>query len=376
MKKRIRKISFFSLMLGIILLTGCDTDEERKAAAKWRKQAEEDAVLYIQEKYNVMAEVVESETVRVSGLFGSEPTSETIVGMRCEDRDFNVWIDAENPRFVVTDTYQRQEITRAFSQMVEGVLADALCNVRYSLGRKSETKDCDSFFHGYFDGTNLNEILTEYSILCQVDIIGEADMDDLYSKLTEDIWFHEEACFLFVSYESKEEYNKAAHPSLLGSSLEDYTLENAPHITDALLLKYGEVENYDLSMGQCGDFYYLCPDQSAFEYTIIPRNDTVSVTNWNGRGMLDAAGFSEAYFVDGLVGSKLFVYYPKDKLPMLPVPYRESKLRLAISYSSEDSDSVSYKFGAQKNETDEYVVYSFYNRDYRELSFRFLYDRK
>lgn len=68
MKKRFVK-SCLLLIGALCVLTGCESEEERKQAELWRAQAEKNAVTYIEEKYGFEAQVIDSESQKTSGLF-------------------------------------------------------------------------------------------------------------------------------------------------------------------------------------------------------------------------------------------------------------------------------------------------------------------
>ena len=161
----------------------------------------------------------------------------------------------------------------------------------------------------------------------------------------------------------------------------DYVYENAMYVKDALLLKYnGEAVPFDISIGQCEDFYYMSVGVDTSEYEIVADEDTIDADMWNGRGSLDATSVDDtAYYIEGNCGYQLYIYYPKDKFPKLPDAYDDIPIRIATCNDNKDGErSYGYAFSADslgKNEPEEYEVFWLYHADAEDASFRFQYDR-
>ena len=390
-KTKRQMIVLMCAMLSAFLLTGCVSKEEKQQAAAWRAQAEKNAVVYIEDKYGFEAEVIDSETQKVSGLLSATYISTTLVKMEYEGEEFSVLVDGEG-EFMddAADNYQKDEIRDAFANRVCRFLHVQPDRLRMSMG---DNKDAqwnnsdefyDYFFHTYYDGDNLEDVIMEYPVVCIAEIVGDTDLDEAYEENEDSLFENEHLCMLTVTYDSESDMKKTSTKDLEymeDDDMEDYVYENAMYVKDALLLKYnGEAVPFNISIGQCEDFYYMCVDTDVSEYEIVADEDTIDADMWNGRGSLDAASVDDtAYYIEGDCGYHLYIYYPKDKFPELPEQYDDIPIRIATCNDTKDGEkSYGYAFSADslgKNEPEEYEVFWLYHADAEDASFRFQYDR-
>lgn len=378
-------------LISAILLTGCVSEEEKQQAAEWRAQAEENAVIYIEDKYGFEAEVIDSETQKVSGLLSATYISQTLVKMEYDGKEFSVIIDGEG-EFMddAADNYQKDEIRDAFAKRVCQFLQVQPDRLRMSMGdnKDAQWNNSDEFydhmFHVYYDGDNLEDVIMEYPVVCIAEIVGDTDLDEAYEENEDSLFENDHLCMLAVTYDSENDMKKTSTKDLEymeDDDMEDYVYENAMYVKDALLLKYnGEAVPFDISIGQCEDFYYMSVGVDTSEYEIVADEDTIDADMWNGRGSLDATSVDDtAYYIEGNCGYQLYIYYPKDKFPKLPDAYDDIPIRIATCNDNKDGErSYSYAFSADslgKNEPEDYEVFWLYHADAEDASFRFQYDR-
>ena len=378
-------------LLSAFLLTGCVSEEEKQQAAEWRAQAEENAVAYIEDKYGFEAEVIDSETQKVSGLLSATYISKTLVKMEYEGKEFSVLIDGED-EFMddAADNYQKDEVRDAFAKRVCQFLHVQPDRLRMSMGANKDAQfnnsdefyDC--FFHTYYDGDNLEEVMMEYPVVCIAEIVGDTNLDEAYEENDDSLFENDHLCMLTITYDSESDMKKTSTKDLEymeDDDMEDYVYENAMYVKDALLLKYnGEAVPFNISIGQCEDFYYMCVDTDVSEYEIVADEEIIDADMWNGRGALDAVSVDDtAYYIEGDCGYQLYIYYPKDEFPKLPAEYDDIPIRIATCNDTKDGErSYGYAFSADslgKTEPEEYEVFWLYHADAEDASFRFQYDR-
>ena len=99
-----------------LLFSACDSKEQKAENEKNLRQAEKNAVAYIEEKYGFTPEIIESELERYGSLFGSLPESTAMVRMSYNNKEFSVYIDGESKNTDGADNYQQEEIISALTE--------------------------------------------------------------------------------------------------------------------------------------------------------------------------------------------------------------------------------------------------------------------
>ena len=112
-----KKIRLTALLLSCtILFSACDSKEQKAENEKNLRQAEKNAIAYIEEKYGFTPEVIESAIERSSGLFGGTPLTTAMIRMSYNNKDFSVYIDGETENTDGADNYQQDEIISALTE--------------------------------------------------------------------------------------------------------------------------------------------------------------------------------------------------------------------------------------------------------------------
>ena len=158
-KKTVRLLPAVPLIV-CMLLTGCDSAEQKAQNAEWEAQASENAKAYIMQKYGLSAEVREAKVDRMRGMFGTTPISDVFVDMRYDKRDFTVYITGQKESTEGSDSYQAEEIEQALSETIEREVPGLKLLDIYPQDKTEQ--DQETFFYSaYFDGTNLPEVLSD-----------------------------------------------------------------------------------------------------------------------------------------------------------------------------------------------------------------------
>lgn len=178
-------ISFILLMS--ICLGGCMRDEENEQdAVEWREQAEELAVTYIEEKYGFTPEVIDSKSNNNDSVVPpSKYISQTIITLSYKDDTFIVVADgSDSTTENVLDNYQAEEIRKAFQDYLSEYFHTPVHDVYLETGRSATIPGKEfnmqyNFFHEYYDGTNLEELLAKYAITAYAKVVGDVDLEEL-----------------------------------------------------------------------------------------------------------------------------------------------------------------------------------------------------
>ena len=65
-----------------------------------------------------------------------------------------------------------------------------------------------------------------------------------------------------------------------------------------------------MSIGQCGDFYYLNVGADTSQYSIKQAQEAHEVSDWNGYGAIDTIAIEDtAYYMEGDGEYILYIYY-------------------------------------------------------------------
>ncbi len=156
------------ILVGILLLTGCDLFELSEADKVRQKQYERDgeqlAINHIATKYGFSPKVkkVEAETQRDS-LGPLYLTGNVFVTMEYNGRTFFVKVPIDNKYGEQTgDTYQNDVIEKAIIRELESILGKKLLYYYPSLDSKWPTSS--RYYIDYFNGTEIEKFTTEFKV--------------------------------------------------------------------------------------------------------------------------------------------------------------------------------------------------------------------
>ncbi len=380
--KKSRSVLIIWMMLILLVFTGCISEEERAQAESWRKQAEKNAVVYVQEKYGFEAQVTDSETQAVGELFGKRLTSMTLVTMEHEGKQFRVLCDGEE-EFMddAADNYQKAELVAAVEEEVSAVFGAEPDFFDVS-GGKNEYADIhnseeffDMYYSTYYDGTNLEEVLTEEILYCCAEFVGDMDLEQMYEQNKTPLFENEYVHSAFVTYDSRENMEKAEIHSKV--KMDTAIHNHAIYIKDALFVEQGEASKEKFSIGQCDDFYYMCVGADTSQYRISEGAELFEADEWNGHGFANAVfATDKAYYLEGDAENFLYIYVPEEKYVQIPTGDFEEKIVVSSRFISENSKAVSYDIWSSRDEIPGYVVFHTAYADSDDFSFRFMYDAK
>lgn len=375
------KYSFVISMIAIIMfLTGCISEEERAQAEAWRAQAEKNAVSYIEGKYGFKATVLDSETQKTESLFSAQFTSKTLVTMEYNGKQFRVLAFGEDGYMdETTDNYQKAELLAAVEEEVTtlfGVAPDVF-EVAGGDNEYATTVNSDEFYdmyyHTYYDGTNLEEVLAEEIFYCLAEYVGDIDLDNLYEQNKTPLFEHKYVHAGFLTYDSQENMEISDIDIDVGFDSEVY--KYALYVKDALAVEEGEATPIELSIGECGDFCYMNVDTDISQYSITESSEKYASDEWNGHGFRNAAfAMGTAYYLEGNRGYKLYIYIPTEIYEQIPSGEFDENVVVASRFLSENKENISYDLWLNHETIPGYEVFWTAYADMEDFSFRFMYD--
>ncbi len=361
-------------------LTGCMRDEENEQdATKWREQAKELAIQYIEEKYGFTPEVIDSKSNNNDSVVPpSKYIPETVVTLEYKDETFIVVADgSKSTTEKVIDNYQAEEIRNAFQEYLNEYFQVQVYDVYIEAGRSvtipgKEFNMQYNFFHDYYDGTNLEELLTKHALRAYVKIVDDVSLDDFTLHTKDSIVFHSKTELLITKHESEA----AADNCSLGTYFDKTIYTHAMYILDAMDIRKGEITEYELSIGQYGDIYYSVPGVDVSEYTIAIDEDDVSISAWEHSSYNYKETGPDAYYLSGsftMNSPEMYIYYPLELLP--DKPDGVTGYRMGVSYLETQYNNDRYE-RHEGTVSGEYQVYEFSLKNKDNLSFRLLFEIK
>ena len=356
------------------------TEEELQLMEEYKKTGEENAITYIEEKYDFTPTVLEVECVTVNHEFEIDftpsPTGEVFVKMQDDKDGEEFWvytIGEESSLENCYDNYQHEEIDTAIEEQLEALFGMEIQHLELSHGQiwnDSENVDGEisnfkqyGLVHNYFDGENLPEVLNDvYKSTIVACIVSEQHIPDLIDcsigELTEQAIYEgkptaddklmqiigENTKCTIINYNNKEacdlahEKNKNPHESYFFIKDEYCLIGNyrtSNHRSEYVSYEVKEFE----------DFYYI---QKGGTYCNFEKvEDTLSASSWNGRGFKNAKKVYDEYAID-TDAFCLYVFIPTTSVGEVErfdtkVDRHDIRLVVQCDYEKEEERKTSYK---------------------------------
>ena len=313
--------TFLILLCCTFLFAGCDSEEQKAENEKNLKQAEGNAVNYIEQKYGFKPEIIESELERNQGMFGSVPLTTAMIRMAYNGKEFSVYIDGKNENTDGADNYQQGEIIAALTEKV----ADTVENARETVGEiKSinidggEVQDffpdvewnIENLYSAYFDGDNFAEVFGDN--LCYVTAnYVDANFTSLDKSFFDFILSNERVKLQLISYRTEKDYEERPACNKFDSYID--IEKHAVQIEESLVFEKGNSEHSEYTLGKCDNFYYYAhenkTDLFSFSKTTMP-----DAKNWDGHGIIGGEFVSPAYRIESAANETVYIYYPLSEL--------------------------------------------------------------
>ncbi len=336
-----KKIRLTALLLGCTMLfSGCtDTPEQKAENEKNLRQAEKNAIAYIEEKYGFKPEIIESALERSSGLFGGTPLTSAMIRMTYDGKDFSVYIDGETGNTDGADNYQHDEIISALTEKLsekaesaKGIVGE-IKSINIDGGKThnifNEAEwNTGNLYSEYFDGENFAEVFGDNLCNITADYI-DADLISLDRSFYNFLLDNERVNLYMISYRSEKDYEEKPDYSVFT----DFTgiKRHAIQIEESLVFGKDGTEHNEYVLGKHDDFYYYVYDNTPDTVSFTPAQ-MPDASEYDGNGIIDGQFVTPAYSITSSVNERIYIYYPLSKLP--------EKSRLATCTKSDNGDNI------------------------------------
>lgn len=291
------------------------------------RQASDNAVRYIQNKYGIAAEVIKVNE-RLSPDDGKRR-----IQMSCNDKSFIVCAEDMCDSDFGRDSYQYDDIAAAFAEKISSELQGGIF-VRSQV-ENTETFDDRSVYWGtilfdtYFDGTNLDEIMNENFSGYLTMLLYDTDLSE-HSELIKWLCDHRFDLEL-VCLDTKEHMEEFS--GFISSNVNYYGISPvyykyyAPHLTDYLKAKDGVItqSGVDIRLKAAHEFSYCRfedNEEKAFPKTAENDDLGMEISEYDVLGEvyehrvdkdIIKTPISQEYCFNNKEG-RTWIYYPLDKL--------------------------------------------------------------
>lgn len=355
--------------------------------------AQKAAIQYIEDKYGFTPSVLGVEL----GDVYERGKKDAMVTMEYNGREFLVYIYninlSLNP-YNYCDSYQKTDIENAVADHAVDVFGIRPSQVNlyvYEVYPESFHAENMMFYYDqFYDGNNAFDLINEYnSFECVIRFVGDVDLVQIAE--TDDDFFHREGIdILYTSHATEADMNNCfavRYDNIYYETFDDYVYNCALYMTGAVEYSHGSVSEgiyeHQLSIGQCGNFYYLCTNKDASEYTvsIAPdylTADDINQADWDGYAMLKDIG-TEAIYVDGEFDEDniFYLYCPMDKLPVVPASLPNDVVTLEHAFTeikyNNDRFCQLNELNDGRNDVGTYAVFNSELTGNKDNSFRFMF---
>ncbi len=322
-----------------LLFSACDSKEQKAENEKNLRQAEKNAVAYIEEKYGFTPEIIESELERYGSLFGSLPESTAMVRMSYNNKEFSVYIDGESKNTDGADNYQQEEIISALTEKLsekaenaKGIVGE-IRSINIDGGKANSFRpivewNCENLYSEYFDGENFAEVFGDEICYVTADYI-ESDFENLQEKDFDFLLSNGHVRLYLISYRTEKDYLNSPDYG----EFSDFTgiKKHAILIEESLVFGKDGAEHNEYVLGKYDNFYYYVFDNTPDTVSFTPA-EMPDASEFDGHGIIDGEFVTPAYRINSSVNERIYIYYPLSELP--------EKSRLATSRKTIDGDDL------------------------------------
>ena len=407
-ENRKKWLLILSMLICSLSLSACAhyTEEELQLMEEYEKTGEENAIAYIEEKYDFTPTVLDVDCVTMGHEFDIDftppPTGDVFVKMQDDKSEEEFWVYATGKEPSLEDcydNYQHEEIDTTIEEQLENLFGVEIQHLELAYGEiwnKSENVDGKisnfkeyGLVHNYFDGENLPEVLNDtYKSTIVACIVSEEYIPDLIDcsigALTEQAIYEgaptsddqlmqiigENTKCTIINYNNKEacdlahEKNGNPHESYFFIK-DEYCLIGNERTSN----HRSEYASYEVKKFE--DFYYI---QKGGTYCNFEKvEDLLSASSWNGRGFKNAKKVYDEYAID-TDAFCLYVFVPTTsvgEVERLDWKVERHDIRLAVQsdFEKEEEWKTSYDteiFSVTKADQESYLTARIYIGNYNK----------
>ncbi len=377
MGKHGRKRLFFLLsIIMCVFFSGCGYSREEKAQMKeYEKQASENAVNYISDKYGFEARVIETECEKLEHFtfldFWPGATGDVLVHMQYEGQEFLVFISGTEQTKEGMDNYQIEQVEQAIKEQANELTGFSAQEIKFKYGSSCRGRmdlNKNGLVHTYYDGTNLSHVLSENDCQIVYSCIDE-NLASIDTKTVKEVFGDGE--MLFVSYRSDDDFEAAGKRNFnmggfpLAYGIEDKSL----YIREYRAVGGNDEEYVEYDLREQDGVYYVPSDSDS--QVSLTKTVMDDASNWNGRGFLNAKQVLENAYLVETETNALYLFIPLD---ILDDCGSDDDVGMIV-YQYEDESGTQYAHAVTWLSDDgKYLVGTIYMRDYSKLKISVLRD--
>ncbi len=343
-----------------LLFSACDSKEQKVENDKNLRQAESNAISYIENKYGFTPEIIESELERQAGLFGSSPDTTAMIKMSYNGKEFSVYIDGKDKNTEGADNYQQSEIISALTEKLTHVCenedwyAGDIKSINVDGGMVQDFYpdvewNTKNLYSEYFDGDNFAEIFKDRMCNITVDYIN-SDFGNLNKTNYDFLLTNERTNLYLISYRSEKDYQERPDYNVYT----DFTgiKKHAIQIEESLVFEKDKVEHNEYILGKHDNFYYYvsdnAPDTVSFSPSVMP-----DASEYDGNGIIDGEFITPAYRINNNTNERIYIYYPlselSEKSRLATCKEKDEEIDIHISPLAEDIGDYRMVYTQAKN---------------------------
>lgn len=348
LKRKLKKIMLFIkivIVIFLIILPFLPLEERTKIPA-YKKQATENAITYIENKYGFTPKIKRAKCEEdieysiVPRLWYSLTGYVDIVASD-GDRSFNIYISGKEVTEIGFDNYQYNEIKNDVEDILNNTLKTQSIYYILSYGKFRDIWSTSLSGNGliteYYDKTNLSTITKNYDFYIVLEYI-DMSFDNLYNfnldnppqKFISEL---DSSNILLLSYRNSEAYETAKNYSYIRNivwSSENYILDDFRLlIKEYVKISDNKTEYNKFILNQIDDIYYILDNGTYANFTKTNINDATDF------GVLYATDVKQIYNAYSLEtdAEKIFLYIPINKLKI-----SSDEISWGVQYNYENSE--------------------------------------
>lgn len=241
-KKIITTLIFISL---ILLSTSCGyNNKEKQYINELKKQAQENAISYIQEKYSFTPKIISStiEKLNSPASFKAEPSGNIIFKCTYNNQEFIIYISGKEKTTEGYDNYQMSKIIEDVTNYINNLTKITPEKISIKYGKSPNNNNTNGLIKEYYQNNLIDIINTNnFKITAQyININNFTDIknNSLFTNITQ-------ADLKFINYRDKKSYQRDKNDYNSSSSFnEQKIVENSTNIKSAYLNTYGKEKFY------------------------------------------------------------------------------------------------------------------------------------
>lgn len=210
-----KKIIILIITIISVVLVGCGyTREEKERMEEYKKQAEQNAIAYIEEKYNFTPSIesLNCDFIDPSPIpdFTPSPSGDVYVNANDGSQSFSIYITGIKQSTSGKDDYQADAIKRDIEAYFDNIIKIDKKSISVHYGKY---RTLDDKISEYYDQTNLPEIIKEYNFKIILEYIDETfdQLDDMWTdpSVKESVEILEDMDIMLISYRDDQAYKLA-----------------------------------------------------------------------------------------------------------------------------------------------------------------------